>query len=66
MKVSILIIILLFGSAAVFAQHKNIALNKPVFVTSEDKNFPAKHVTDGVISRNAKWQAGTNKAPHVL
>lgn len=44
----------------------NIALHKPVVVSSEDKNFPAKNITDGIISRTSKWQAATNKAPHII
>lgn len=65
MKFRLLILLLIIGFAG-FAQQKNIALHKPVSVSSEDKNYPAKNVTDGVISRNSKWQAGTNKAPHIL
>ena len=66
MKFKLPIIILLFSSFSTYAQQTNIALHKPVSVTSEDKNFTAKNVTDGVISRNSKWQASTNKAPHIL
>ena len=48
------------------AQQNNIALHKPVSVSSEDQAYPAKNITDGVISRTSKWQAGNGKAPHVL
>ena len=65
MKFRLLILLLIIGFAG-FAQQKNIALHKPVSVSSEDKNYPAKNVTDGIISRSSKWQAGTNKAPHIL
>ncbi len=66
-----LVIFLVSLSAAVMAQDQpavqmNIALHKPVFASSEDQAFPAKNVTDGAISRRSKWQAGTNKAPHLL
>jgi|GEM_PF-575296 len=53
-------------SKVCYAQSKNIALHKPVTVISADPNFPAKNITDGVISRNSKWQAATNKAPHII
>lgn len=66
MKFKLSILLSLFSSFTVYAQHSNIALHKPVSVSSADKNFPAKNVTDGIISRNAKWQASTNKAPHIL
>lgn len=62
--------ILLIGLVAIngqaFAQQHNLALNKPVSVSSEDKNYPAKNITDGKISRNSKWQASTSKAPHII
>jgi hypothetical protein len=59
-----LITILVLTSA--HAQQTNIALHKPVIVSSEDKLFPALKITDGIISRTSKWQAGTNKAPHTV
>jgi hypothetical protein len=49
-----------------WAQENNIALHKPVMVSSEDKAFPAKNITDGIINRSSKWQAATNKAPHIV
>ena len=45
---------------------ENIALHKPVSVSSEDQAFPAKNITDGKINRTSKWQASTNKAPHIV
>lgn len=48
------------------AQQQNIALNKPVTVTSEDPVNPAKHATDGKITRTSKWAAATGNAPHII
>jgi hypothetical protein len=48
------------------AQQVNVALHKPVWASSEDKLFPAAKITDGIISRNSKWQASTGKAPHTI
>jgi hypothetical protein len=62
----ILISFLISQPGFVQAQETNIALHKPVSVSSVDKANPAKNVTDGVISRTSKWQAGNNKAPHIL
>jgi hypothetical protein len=61
----------LSGIAVVFLgletkAQENVALHKPVSISSEDKAFPAKNITDGLINRNAKWQAGTAKAPHII
>lgn len=66
MKLRFPLLLLLFSSFAAYAQHANIALYKPVSVSSEDKTFPAKNITDGIISRNSKWVAGNNKAPHLV
>jgi hypothetical protein len=66
MKLKLSILVLLVSSWATYAQQVNIALNKPVTTSSEDKAFPAKKITDGIISRSSKWQAGTNKAPHIV
>ncbi|HXI01144.1 MAG TPA: discoidin domain-containing protein [Sphingobacteriaceae bacterium] len=48
------------------AQQKNIALNKPVTATSENPQHPVRNVVDGNISRNSRWAASTNRAPHIL
>lgn len=48
------------------AQPKNIALHKPVWTSSLDKQFSPQYITDGKISRDSKWQAGTTRAPHII
>jgi hypothetical protein len=48
------------------AQQVNLALHKPVTVTSENKTYPAKNVVDGVITRESKWMTANGKAPHIL
>src|SRR5688572_18138195 len=45
---------------------QNIALGKPVTVTSEAAGFPATNMVDGKVSRTSVWQAATNKAPHIV
>lgn len=49
----------------IYAQ-QNIALGKPVTVTSEAAGFPASNIVDGKVSRTSIWQASTNKAPHII
>ncbi|MEJ5993754.1 discoidin domain-containing protein [Pedobacter sp. Du54] len=66
MKIKLFLVLVLFSGVGAYAQHVNIALHKPVSTSSEDKLFPAKNITDGIISRNSKWQAGNNKAPHIV
>ncbi|WP_345955784.1 discoidin domain-containing protein [Mucilaginibacter sp. PAMB04168] len=58
--------LLCFCRFGAYAQQNNIALHKPVLASSESKAFPASRITDGVISRNGKWEAGTSKAPHTV
>lgn len=48
------------------AQQKNVALHKPVTVSSEHPQYPAKNIVDGKISRTAKWEADNGKAPHTV
>lgn len=48
------------------AQQQNIALHKPVAVTSETAAGPAAKITDGKISRTARWEAANGKAPHII
>lgn len=62
---SVLIILFLAVTINVFAQ-ENIALNKPVTVSSEASGFPASKIVDGKISRTSKWEAGNGKAPHIV
>lgn len=45
---------------------QNMALNKPVVVTSETKDNPARNIVDGKISRTSRWQAANGKAPHIV
>src|SRR5689334_19844905 len=45
---------------------QNIALGKPVTVTSEATGFPASNIVDGKVTRTSIWQAATNKAPHII
>ena len=49
----------------VFSQPANVALRKPVSVSSEAKGFPAANMVDGKISRLSKWEAANGKAPHI-
>lgn len=48
-----------------FAQTENVALHKPVSVSSEAKGFPGANIVDGKISRVSKWEAANGKAPHI-
>ncbi len=53
-------------SVAVKAQEQNIALNKPVTVSSEDKSHPAGNMVDGKITRNSVWKAANGNPPHIV
>lgn len=45
----------------------NVALHRPVTASSQQGEFPASNVTDGVVSRKSTWMSGKNaRAPHVL
>ncbi|TZF81005.1 discoidin domain-containing protein [Pedobacter sp. BS3] len=59
-------ILLVLTATKVNAQQPNIALHKPVYVTSEDPANPAGNMVDGVISRKSKWAASLSKAPHIV
>ncbi len=48
------------------SQDVNIALHKPVAVSSEAAGFPASNLVDGKISRNSKWEAANGRAPHIV
>ena len=65
MKLKLSIAFLLISCAA-YSQETNIALHKPVAVSSEANGFPASNIVDGKISRNSKWQAANGKAPHIV
>ncbi len=62
----ILVFLLLFPYSVVFAQEKNVALNKPVIANSENSSYPAKNAVDGKINRNSKWMSDNVKPPHIL
>lgn len=48
------------------AQQQNVALHKPVAATSQTAAGPAANITDGKISRHARWEAANGKAPHII
>lgn len=48
------------------AQQQNVALHKQVAVTSQNAGSPATNIVDGKISRHARWEAATGKAPHII
>lgn len=49
------------------ADNVNVALHKPVITSSQQKEFPASNVTDGVISRKSSWTSAKGvRAPHIL
>ncbi len=62
---AILFLGLIMGTP-LFAQQQNIALFKPVAVSSEAVGFPATNIVDGKISRTSKWEAANGKAPHII
>lgn len=47
------------------AQVPNIALNKPVIVSSAHPAHPGSHMTDGRVSRQSVWQSGVTRPPHI-
>ena len=55
-----------FLSLVAASQDANVALHKPVAVSSEAPGMPAANLVDGVISRNSKWEAANGRAPHVV
>lgn len=52
-------------SLAVLAQ-ENIALHKPVTVSSADPAHPAANMVNGKISRSDIWKAANGNAPHIV
>lgn len=56
----------LFLSLVAASQDANVALHKPVAVSSEAPGMPAANLVDGVVSRNSKWEAANGRAPHVV
>lgn len=60
----ILAVLVVFSSS--LQAQQNVALGKPVAVSSEAAGFPASNMVDGKVSRHSVWQASTNKAPHII
>ncbi|MEO7309577.1 MAG: discoidin domain-containing protein [Chitinophagaceae bacterium] len=58
--------LLVAGCLAGFSQNNNVALHKPVVVSSEAPGYPASNIVDGVISRTSIWEASSNRAPHLV
>lgn len=54
------------GTSVSYSQSSNIALHKPVIVSSVNEQYPAKNIVDGIISRTSKWEAANGKAPHTI
>lgn len=45
----------------------NVALHKPVTASSQQKDYPAANVTDGIVSRASAWISGKSaRPPHTL
>lgn len=65
-------LVLVYGAmtipfTSISADNVNVALHKPVIASSQQKEFPASNVTDGVISRKSSWISDPNaRAPHIL
>lgn len=58
---------LIFPFMVMQAENINIALHKPVVASSQQKDYPASNVTDGIISRKSTWMSGENsRPPHTL
>lgn len=49
------------------ADNVNVALHKLVTASSQQKEFPASNVTDGIVSRKSTWMSGKSaRPPHTL
>lgn len=60
-------ILILIPFKRISAENVNIALHKPVVVSSQQNEFPAYNVTDGIISRKSSWTSAKDaRAPHIL
>ncbi len=64
-KLGLILLSISFSSIS-FSQATNIALHKPVTVSSEGPGFPASNMVDGTISRRSVWIAANGKAPHIV
>lgn len=59
--------LLLLSSGSISAENVNVALHCPVIASSEQKEYPVKNVTDGIISRASSWISGNQaRPPHSL
>ena len=65
-------LVLVYGAmvipfVGISADNVNVALHKPVIASSQQKEFPASNVTDGVISRTSSWTSAKGaRTPHIL
>ena len=65
-------LVLVYGAmvipfVGISADNVNVALHKPVIASSQQKEFPASNVTDGIISRNSSWTSAKGaRTPHML
>ncbi|MDR1666638.1 MAG: discoidin domain-containing protein [Bacteroidales bacterium] len=62
-------IIVIFMLAGYFpiVSSQNIAWNKPVTVSSQEKSYPAKNLTDGQITRESCWMSAKEaRPPHII
>lgn len=52
---------------SLYADGINVALRKPVTASSQQEQYPASNVTDGIVSRASGWVSGKSaRPPHVL
>ena len=65
-------LVLVYGAmvipfVGISADNVNVALHKPVIASSQQKEFPASNVTDGIISRKSSWTSAKGaRTPHIL
>lgn len=65
-------LVLVYGAmvipfVGISADNVNVALHKPVIASSQQKEFPASNVTDGIISRKSSWTSAKGaRTPHML
>ena len=62
-KLFFLFVVLSVNAGMLRAEDVNLALHKPVTVSSQDDNYPASNVTDGQISRNRAWMSHASMSP---
>ena len=65
-------LVLVYGAmvipfVGISADNVNVALHKPVIASSQQKEFPASNVTDGIISHKSSWTSAKGaRTPHIL